>query len=42
MEALISGHPGEVKKVSITEAGRLQECKNTQFVWELRKTVSCM
>ena len=25
------------KKVSVTGAGRLRECKNTEFVWELRK-----
>ena len=41
MEALVSGHPREVKKVSITGAGRLRECKNTEFVWELRKTGFC-
>ena len=41
MEALISGHPRDVKKVSIPGAGRLRECKNTEFVWELRKMVSC-
>ena len=40
VEALVSGHhPGHAKKVSITAAGRLRECKNTpEFVWELRKT----
>ena len=40
MEALVSGHhPGHAKKVSITAAGRLRECKNTpEFVWKLRKT----
>ena len=26
------------KKLSVIEAGRLRECKNTEFVWELRKT----
>ena len=25
------------KKLSVIEAGRLRECKNTEFVWELRK-----
>ena len=25
------------KKVSITGAGRLRECKNTEFVWEVSK-----
>lgn len=24
-------------KVSVTEAGHLQKCKNTEFLWELRK-----
>ena len=40
VEALVSGHhPGHAKKVSITAAGRLRECKNTpEFVWKLRKT----
>ena len=28
---------GHKKKVSITGAHHLQECKNTEFVWELRK-----
>ena len=26
MEALVSGHLRDVKKVSVTETGRLQEC----------------
>ena len=26
------------KKLSVIEAGHLRECKNTEFVWELRKT----
>ena len=30
--------PRDGKKVSVTGAGRLWECKNTEFVWELRKT----
>ena len=40
VEALVSGHhPGHAKKVSITAADRLRECKNTpEFVWKLRKT----
>ena len=29
-----SGH----EKVSVTGAGSLRECKNTEFVWKLRKT----
>ena len=27
--------------VSITGAGHLRECKNKEFVWELRKTAFC-
>ena len=27
--------------VSITGADHLRECKNTDFVWELRKPVFC-
>ena len=38
VEALVSGLPQDVKKVSVTGAGSLQECKNTEFEWELRKT----
>ena len=29
------------KKVSVTGAGHLRECKNTDFVWELRKMGFC-
>ena len=28
-------------KVSVTGAGHLRECKNTEFVWELTKTGCC-
>ena len=38
VEALVSGHPQDVKRMSITGAGGLRECKNTEVVWELRKT----
>ena len=38
MEALVSGHPRGVKKESKTGAGRFRESKNTEFVWEMRKT----
>ena len=38
MEALVSGHPLVADKISVTSTGRLRECKNTEFVWELRKT----
>ena len=40
-ETLISGHPRDVKKVFIPGAGRLQECKNAEFVRELSKTGFC-
>ena len=37
----MSAHPwatlGTRKKVSITGASRLRECKNTEFEWELSK-----
>ena len=34
-----SGHPQDAKTVSVTGAGRsVRECKNTEFVRELRKT----
>jgi len=38
VEALMSGHPWNTKKEFISGADQLQECKNTEFVWELRKT----
>ena len=38
VEAFVSGHPQGVKRMSITGAGGLWECKNTEVVWELRKT----
>ena len=53
VEAVVSGHPRDgghprnggyprvAKKVSVTGAGRLWECQNTVFVWELRKTGFC-
>ena len=31
-------HPRGTKKGSVTGAGRLQECENTEFVWEFNKT----
>ena len=31
----------DVKKVSAAGAGRLRECKNTEFVWEFGKTGFC-
>ena len=41
MKALISRHPRNAKKVSVTGAGHLLERKNTDFVWELRRTGFC-
>ena len=40
-EALVGGHSRDAKKVFVTEAGRLRECKNTEFVWELRERGFC-
>ena len=37
----MSGHPRDAKKVFVTGAGCLRECKNTEFAWELRKTGLC-
>ena len=37
----MSGHSRDVKKVSVARAGRLRECKNTDFVWEMRRTGFC-
>ena len=41
VKALVFRHPRDTKMVSVTAAGRLRECKNTEFVWELRKTGFC-
>ena len=41
VEVLISRHPWYAKKVSVTGAGCLLEFKNTDFVWELRRTGFC-
>ena len=38
VEALVSRHPRDSNKVFVTGAGCLGECKNTEFVWGLRKT----
>ena len=38
MQTLVSRHPWDVKKVSVTGAGRLWECKNTELVsWGVEK-----
>ena len=40
VEADVRGHPQDTKKVSIvTGAGHFWECKNTEFVWQLREMV---
>ena len=40
VEADVRGHPQDTKKVSvITGADHFWECKNTEFVWQLKKTV---
>ena len=41
VEALVSGHPQDAKKVFVPGAGRLQECENTEFVLGLSKTGFC-
>ena len=41
VEALLSRHPQILKKVSVTGAGHVRECKSTEFVWELRKMGFC-
>ena len=40
METLVSGQPRDANRVSVTLAGRLPECKSTEFVWKFRKTAS--
>ena len=38
MQTLVSRHPWDVKKVSVTGAGRLWECKNIELVsWGVEK-----
>ena len=37
----MNGHPWYAKKVSETGADLLRECKNSDFVWELRKMRFC-
>ena len=39
--SFVRGHTWDMKKVSVTGAGCLQECKNTEFVSELSKTGFC-
>ena len=37
----MSRHSRDAKKMSVTGAGLLRKCKNTEFVRELRKTAFC-
>lgn len=37
VEAVVRGHPWDAKKVSVTGAGSLRECQNTDFVWSWEK-----
>ena len=37
----VGGHPWDTKKVSVTGAGDLRECKNTEFVWEFGEIAFC-
>ena len=41
LEALVSGHSWNAKKVSVTGAGCLWECKYIEFVQKLRKIGFC-
>ena len=41
LEALISGHPRDAKKVTETGADRLGECENTEFVSQLSEPGFC-
>ena len=41
VKALVNKRPRDSKKVFVTGAGRLAECKSTDFVWELKKTRFC-
>lgn len=37
VKALLNERPRDSIKMFVTGAGRLPECKNTDFVWELKK-----
>ena len=41
LDCLYSGSSRNAEKVPVPGAGRLRECKNTEFAWELRKTGFC-
>jgi len=41
VKALVKERPRDSKKMFVPGAGRLRECKNTDFVWELKKTRFC-
>ena len=41
VEALVSRHSGDAKKMFVTGVGLLRKCKNAEFVRGLRKTAFC-
>ena len=41
VEAFVSGHFREVKRMLVTRAGHLRECRNTECVWEWTKMGFC-
>ena len=41
VEAPVGGHPREAEKVSVTGAGRLRKCVNTEFVRARVQTGFC-
>ena len=41
VKALVNERPRDSKKMFVTGAGRLPECKSTDFVWELKTTRFC-
>ena len=41
VKALVNERPRNLKKMFVTGAGRLREYKNTDFLWELKKTRFC-
>ena len=41
VKSLVKERRRDSKKMFVTGAGRLRECKNTDFEWELKKTRFC-
>ena len=41
VEALVSGHSQETKRMLVTRAGHLREFRNTECAWEWTKTGFC-